>query len=199
MPDDIVRTAYAAIHQLYIDSFGSPTHLDPEDTAFVLRHLTPGPTLDLGCGPGHFTKTLVDAGIPTTGIDLVPEFIAHAQSAYPDIPFEVGSITSLPVPTGTITGILAWFSLIHFTPTELPAVLAELHRALTPGGRLIAGFFDTPDTVEPFPHKVTTAYRWPIDAFAETLATAGFTELSRLQRSAADPTRPYAALATIAH
>ncbi|WP_336085743.1 class I SAM-dependent methyltransferase [Nocardia sp. SSK8] len=195
---DIVRTAYSAVHRLYIDSFGSPSDLDPDDVTFVLNHFTPGPTLDLGCGPGHFTKTLTDAGYPTTGIDLVPEFITHARTTYPTLPFEQASFTTLPTPDHTITNILAWFSLIHFHPTELPPLLAEFHRALTPGGTLILGFFESPHTVEPFPHKVTTAYRYPTPTLAETLAAAGFTEKARRHHPASDTTRPYSALAATA-
>lgn len=195
VPDNTVQAAYTAIHNLYIESFGSPTDLDPEDTAFAVTHLSPGPVLDLGCGPGHFTKFLTDAGIPTTGVDLVPEFIAHARSAYPSIAFELGSLRELDAPTESVPGILAWFSLIHMDPTELPAVLAEFHRVLTPGGRLVVGFFESTDLVEPFPHKVTTAYRWPTDHLSATLRAAGFTELDRLHHPASGNVRPHAALA----
>ncbi|WP_410870533.1 class I SAM-dependent methyltransferase [Nocardia sp. A7] len=195
MSDNTVQAAYTAIHHVYIDLFGSPTDLAPDDTAFALTHLSPGPVLDLGCGPGHFTKFLTDAGIPTTGIDMVPEFIMHARTTYPDIPFELGSLRTLDAPTDSVPGLLAWFSLIHINPTELPTVLAEFHRVLTPGGCLVIGFFESTDTVEPFPHKVTTAYRWPVDHLAETLHRAGFTEIDRLHHPASGDVRPYAALA----
>ncbi|MFD4440874.1 class I SAM-dependent methyltransferase [Nocardia sp. NPDC058519] len=195
MPDNTVQAAYTAIHTLYIDLFGSPTDLAPEDTAFAQTHLAPGPVLDLGCGPGQFTKFLTDAGITTTGIDLVPEFIAHARSTYPAIPFELGSLRAIDAPTESIHGLLAWFSLIHLDPIELPTVLAEFHRVLTPGGRLVIGFFEATEAVETFPHKVTTAYRWPTDHLAETLHTAGFTELARLHHPASGDIRPHSALA----
>ncbi|MGY0501402.1 class I SAM-dependent methyltransferase [Nocardia sp. FBN12] len=195
MPDNTVQAAYTAIHDLYIDLFGSPTDLPPEDTAFARTHLAPGPVLDLGCGPGHFTKFLTDAGIPATGIDIVPEFITHARTTYPGIGFELGSLRTLDAPTASVPAILAWFSLIHLDPTELPSVLAEFHRVLTPGGRLVVGFFESADTVEPFPHKVTTAYRWPADHLAETLHKAGFIELARLHHPAAGEVRPHGALA----
>jgi ubiquinone/menaquinone biosynthesis C-methylase UbiE len=74
-------------------------------------------------------------------------------------------------------------------------VLAEFHRVLTPGGRLVVGFFESTDTIEPFPHKVTTAYRWPADQFSETLHKAGFTELARLHHPASGDVRPHGALA----
>ncbi|MFD3702787.1 class I SAM-dependent methyltransferase [Nocardia sp. NPDC058658] len=195
MPDDTVQAAYSAIHPLYIDLFGSPSDLAPEDTTFALTHLSPGPVLDLGCGPGHFTKFLTDAGIPATGMDMVPEFITHARTTYPDIPFELGSLRTLAAPDNSVPAILAWFSLIHLDPTELPTVLAEFHRALTPNGRLVIGYFESPETVEPFPHKVTTAYRYPTTTLTDLTTRAGFTELAHLHHPASGEVRPHAALA----
>ncbi|MFD3506167.1 class I SAM-dependent methyltransferase [Nocardia sp. NPDC058666] len=197
MPDHTVQAAYSAIHALYTDLFGSPDSLAPEDTTFAVTHLSPGPVLDLGCGPGHFTKFLTDAGIPTTGIDIVPEFIAHARTTYPDIPFELGSLRTLTAPTESIPAILAWFSLIHLTPTELSTVLTEFHRVLTPGGRLVIGYFESPDTIDPFPHKVTTAYRWPTDTLTEVVTEAGFTALAHLHHPASGNVRPNSALAVM--
>ncbi len=195
VPDNTVQAAYSAIHTRYIEVCGYLEFLDPEDTSFALTHLSPGPVLDLGCGPGHFTKFLTDAGIPATGIDMVPEFITHARTTYPGIPFELGSLRTLDAPTASVPAVLAWFSLIHLDPTELPTVLAEFHRVLTPGGRLVIGFFESIDTIEPFPHKVTTAYRWPADHLSETLHKAGFTEVDRLHHPAAGDVRPHGALA----
>ena len=56
-----------------------------DDLAFIGRHLSgqPGTVLDLGCGPGHITDYLRSLGVDATGIDMVPEFIAHAQAAHP--------------------------------------------------------------------------------------------------------------------
>ncbi|MFC6013994.1 class I SAM-dependent methyltransferase [Nocardia lasii] len=194
MSDPTVRAAYSTLHSLYIEVCGHLDVLAPADTTFARTHLSPGPVLDLGCGPGHFTKFLTDAGIPATGIDMVPEFIAHARSTYPGIPYEVGSLRSLSAPTASVPAILAWFSLIHLPPAELPEVLAEFHRVLTPDGRLVLGFFES-TTTEPFPHKVTTAYRWSPDDLVETLHNAGFTELARLHHPGAGDVRGYLALA----
>ncbi|MGW6422707.1 class I SAM-dependent methyltransferase [Nocardia sp. NPDC055053] len=197
MSDATVRTAYSAINELYIDLFSRPTDLDPDDTTFVLRHLADaeGPVLDLGCGPGHFTHVLHEAGLTATGIDLVPEFIAHARSHYPDVPFRVDSLRAVDAPAATIGGILAWYSLIHFAPAELPEILAEFSRILAPGARLVIGFFDSAEHVEMFPHKVTSAYRWPVDEMSELLRAAGFTELERQQRPRVGEVRPHAMLA----
>ncbi len=75
-------------------------------------------------------------------------------------------------------------------------MLAEVQRLLVPGGTLVVGFFDSDDGVGPFDHRVTTAFRWPAEVFAERLTAAGFHELERRQRTAPErPDRRYAAIA----
>ena len=92
-----VREAYAAVAGLYIELFGTSGQTHPDDLAFIGRHLSirPGTVLDLGCGPGHLTDYLRSLGVDATGIDLVPEFIAHAQATHPDGEYRLGSMTDL--------------------------------------------------------------------------------------------------------
>jgi hypothetical protein len=95
-----------------------------------------------------------------------------------------------------VAGILAWYSTIHVPPTELDGLLTGFRRILRSCGVLVIGFFDSDDGVEVFDHKVTAAYRWPVDVIAQHLARAGFTELQRLQHQLAErPDRKYAAIA----
>ena len=113
--------------------------------------------------------------------------------------YALGSIERLPVPDRSITGILAWYSLIHLPPDDLDRVLRELRRAMAPSGVLVVGFVDGA-AVEPFEHKVVTAYRWPVDEFSARLRRTGFTETERQQRPG-EPVpgpRPHAAIAAIA-
>jgi SAM-dependent methyltransferase len=193
-----VRDAYSSMSEQYIDLFDGEWQAHEDDTAFIRRHLTglPGPVLDLGCGPGYWTADLHSLGVDVTGIDMVPEFIAHARAAHPGPKFQIGSMTQLDAPEHSLAGILTWYSTIHLPPAELDRVLAEFRRLLTSSGILVAGFFDSDDTVARFDHKVIAAYRWPVDVFAEHLAKAGFTEVQRLQQQFPErPDRKYAAIA----
>jgi SAM-dependent methyltransferase len=186
-----VRAAYAASSALYIDLFGATSQVDAADLDLIGRHLT-GSVLDVGCGPGQITAYLRSLGVEATGIDLVPEFIAHARAAHPEAPFHIGSMDDLV--EQPVDGILSWYSLIHRPPEDLDGILARFHRALSPGGTLVVGFFDG-DAVAPFEHKVTTAYFWPIDEFAARLTKAGFIEVERQQRPLDRPDRAHAAIA----
>jgi SAM-dependent methyltransferase len=194
-----VRQAYASVAELYIGLFGTSQQAHADDLAFIGRHLAgrPGPVLDLGCGPGHLTAYLRSLGADATGIDLVPEFIAHAQAAHPGGSYHLGSFENLAATDHSVAGILAWGSLIHLPPQDLDGVLAEFRRVMAPGGTLVSAIF-AGDEVAAFDHKVVTAYRWPADAFSERLARAGFTEVERLQRPGEGDRRPHAAIAAVA-
>lgn len=193
-----VRDAYASVAGLYIELFGTTQQVAADDLAFIGRHLSirPGNVLDLGCGPGHITGYLRSLGVDAIGVDLVPEFIAHAKAAHPTGRYELGSMRSLDVDSGSVAGILAWFSLIHLPPQELDGVLADFRRMIAPGGTLVVGFFDG-DEVAAFDHKVVTAYRWPVDEFSERLTRAGLTEVERRHRPSDGTHRPYAAIAAV--
>jgi SAM-dependent methyltransferase len=194
-----VRQAYASVAELYIGLFGTSRQVHPDDLGFIGRHLAsrPGTVLDLGCGPGHLTDYLRGLGVDATGIDMVPEFIAHAQATHPSGTYQLGSFENLAAARHSVDGILAWGSLIHLRPQDLDAVLAEFRRVMVPGGVLVLSFF-VGDEVAVFDHKVVTAYRWPVDEFSERLARAGFTEVERLQRPSDGTHRPHAAIAAVA-
>jgi SAM-dependent methyltransferase len=195
-----VRQAYGALAERYVELIDR-TPVPADDLDLITRQLAirPGVVLDAGCGPGHLTAHLRSLGVDATGLDLVPEFIDHARTTYPDGRYALGSMGRLPVRDGALAGILAWFSLIHLPPEDVDGVLAELRRVAAPAGRIVVGFFDG-DDVGAFDHTVVTAYRWPVDAFAERLGRAGFTEVERCRRPGTDEPgrRPQAAIAAIA-
>jgi trans-aconitate methyltransferase len=193
-----VRTAYSAASEQYIALHEGGIQEPDDTTALVRRHLAglAGPVLDLGCGPGHWTAYLHALGADVTGVDMVPEFITHARTTYPGPRFQLGSMTELDAAEHSVAGILAWYSTIHLPPPQLKQALSLFRQLLTSSGRLVVGFFDSGTDVSEFDHKVITAYRWPVDTFAEQLTEAGFTEIERLQHQHAErPDRKYAAIA----
>ena len=191
-----VQQAYSELAGLYIDLLGSVDVVHPDDLRLIEENLgrLTGPVLDLGCGPGHLTGFLASRCPDVTGIDLVPEFVAHARRTSPAARFEVRSLTDLDRPDGSVAGTLAWYSLIHLDPGQVDGVLAEIRRITAPGGALVVGFFDGA-RCEPFEHRVITAHRWPADEVARRLARAGFAETGRLHRGQEGEHRPHAAIA----
>lgn len=193
-----MRDAYSSIYEDYIRFVDGDWASQDEDKALVRCHLAgrSGPVLDLGCGPGQWTAYLHSLGAHVTGVDIVPEFITHARATHPGPEFRLASMTELDVPKHSVAGILAWYSTIHMLQPELDRALAEFRRLLATDGMLVIGFFDSDDDWAGFDHKVITAYRWPVDVFAEHLAKAGLVEVQRLrQRFPERPDRKYAAIA----
>ncbi|MEV8371593.1 class I SAM-dependent methyltransferase [Kribbella sp. NPDC056861] len=101
--------------------------------------LVDGPVAEVGCGPGNVTSYLTSLGVQIRGIDLAPRMVEIARAAYPELVFEVGSMTSLALADASLAGVIAWYSIHHLPPAELPGVLAGFHRVLSPGGRLLIG------------------------------------------------------------
>ncbi|GAA3250171.1 class I SAM-dependent DNA methyltransferase [Nonomuraea helvata] len=151
--------------------------------AELVRAAGPRPVVEAGCGPGYMTAHLRGLGLDAFGVDLSAVMIDLAREAYPDLRFEVGSMDALDLADGELGGLVSWYSVIHIPPQELPPYFAEFHRVLAPGGYLLLGFFESEGgPVLEFDHKVTPAYRWPIDDLAELAGKAGFVEVGRMLR-----------------
>ncbi|MEE2060508.1 class I SAM-dependent methyltransferase [Rhodococcus artemisiae] len=189
-----VRESYSARSQEYVDLFGTMTSTHPSDRALVSGWATSlaDPVLDAGCGPGQWTEFLAQCGLAVSGIDLVPEFVDRARSRYPELSFDTGRFEELDVATGSLGGVLSWYTLIHHDPVHIGTPLAEFARVIRPGGGLLVGFFEGP-AVEPFDHAVTTAYRWPVDELGRELAAAGFEVIEAHTRTASGH-RPHGAI-----
>ena len=181
------RAAYDGVVELYASMFADGLRAYPFTRAMIggfaelVRETGNAKVADLGCGPGHVTALLHDLGLDSFGLDLSPGMVEHARRAHPALRFDEARMEALPVGDGTLGGVLSHYSLIHTPPAELPALLARLIRVLAPGGLLLVSFFATggPEPVR-FDHKVTPAYSWPVDRFAELLAGAGLVNLTRL-------------------
>lgn len=175
IPEDKVALAYGRRAAEYAQLFGSASHASPSDQEHIATwsRQVSGRILDAGCGPGHWTAHMTDNGADVIGIDLTPEFVDIARQAFPLSRFAVGDLRKLPFQRGELGGILAWYSLIHLDPSEVPRVLAEFVRCSRLGGEVLVGFFEGP-RLEPFEHKVFDAYYWPMDELVRLIEAAGF-------------------------
>jgi SAM-dependent methyltransferase len=99
-----------------------------------------GPVADIGCGPGRITAHLRELGVDAFGVDLSPGMIDVARRDYPDLRFEVGSMTDLDLADASMAGLVAWYSLIHVPDDEIDSVFQHFWRVLRPGAPLLLGF-----------------------------------------------------------
>lgn len=198
MTDSEVLSAYGARAAGYTSLLGSVEDMHELDRQRIAQWAAGihGPVLDAGCGPGHWADFLNKQGVDISGVDLVPEFINTARSRFPDVWFRVASLRALDVADGSLGGVLAWYSLIHLSPAELPQVLAELRRVLKQNGHLLIGFFNG-ESGKALDHAVTKAYYWSIDRMSRMLQDAGF-EVRDIEARHDRGSRPHAAIAAIA-
>jgi len=107
--------------------------------------------LDVGCGTGAVTlmaKTRAGKDGHVYGIDPAPEMIAVARSKAAhkglEIDYRLGVIEALPFPDASIEVVTSSL-MIHHLPDDLKMRgLAEIHRVLKPGGRLLVFDFMRP-------------------------------------------------------
>lgn len=157
------RTSWDTVAAAYAEHFRDDHLANPLDRALLdyfaalVTASGGGPVADVGCGPGRTTGYLRDHGLDIFGVDLAPGMIDVARRERPDLRFEVGSMLELDLPDGSLGGLLAWYSTIHFPLDQLPAVFAEFQRVLIPGAPALLAF-----QVRPEPTVYTEAFGHPV-------------------------------------
>jgi SAM-dependent methyltransferase len=199
-----IRRSYDTVADSYVERIPPPADMDPLGRAMlaafveIVQAADCGPVADLGCGPGRVTAHLNDLGVSAFGVDLSPTMIDIARRAYPELRFDVGSMTALDLHDDSLGGILALFSTFHTPPQHLPTVFAEFHRTLAPGGHLLLWTYVGDDEhLRPAQayggHSVSyEAYFLPADRIAELLDHAGLVTSARLTQEPGDGVRPHA-------
>ena len=141
--DQRVRSSYDAVASAYadhlVDELLGQQPFENWLLERVAAHADGGPVVEVGCGPGHVTAFLADAGADATGIDLSPGMVQEARRRFPDGDYQVGDLRQLmrPISAPGWSAVLAWYSMIHLAASELPGALASLIRPLVPGGWLV--------------------------------------------------------------
>lgn len=180
------RASYDTVADSYADyvrdSLGDEPYLRAALALFAeLVHVAGGgPVADVGCGPGQVTAHLHELGLDIFGVDLSPAMVDVARREYPELRFEIGSMTDLDLADASVAGLLAFWSLVHVPDHALPGVFGHFRRSLRPGGPLLLGFHvgDTSrlktEGYGGHPMKVHVYRRQPAQV-AALLREAGFT------------------------
>lgn len=196
------RASYDAVAENYTEFVSGLLEANPmmRATLGAFAELVDGPVVETGCGPGQITNYLASLGVRIHGIDLAPRMVEIARTAYPELRFEVGSMTDLDLPDGELGGLIAWYSIHHLPPAELPAVFAGFHRVLSEGSRLLIGTHaGDEDHYRPTAKYGDVAvthetYIQPVDRIADLASAAGFTITAQLVEPGIKPGRSYLSL-----
>jgi ubiquinone/menaquinone biosynthesis C-methylase UbiE len=132
--------------------------------------------VDIGCGPGVAVRAAARCGARATGIDPAPVMLRVARAVTrgrDGIVWAEGAAEGLPVPTGSATVVWSLATVHHWK--DVTKGLAEAHRVLAPGGRVLAIERQVaPDAIGIASHGWTEQQA---ESFAAQCRTAGFDDV----------------------
>jgi ubiquinone/menaquinone biosynthesis C-methylase UbiE len=151
--------------------------------------------LDVGCGTGALTQTILDRCRPAATISVDPSegFLGVARRAIDDprARFEIGEAASLPVGDGEVDAVVSGL-VLNFVPDK-PAALTDMARAAGPGGtvaayvwdyagrmELMRRFWDAAAALDPAAAELDEGVRFPetsAEGLLEMFENAGFEEV----------------------
>lgn len=104
------------------------------------------PVLELGCGRGEDTATLVDAGHPVIAIDISQHSIAEAKARVPAAEYHCQDVRcAFPSSANELGVVVASLSLHYFAWPETRAVVDRIRDTLRSGGVLLCRLNSTND------------------------------------------------------
>jgi SAM-dependent methyltransferase len=104
------------------------------------------PVLEIGCGSGEDTATLVRAGLKVIALDRSATAVAKARARVPEARIECQDVREL-FPSGAINlgAVVASLSLHYFAWLETLALVSRARDALHSGGLLLCRLNSTED------------------------------------------------------
>jgi ubiquinone/menaquinone biosynthesis C-methylase UbiE len=121
----------------------APAITDDDALRMIVEAARPGPAdrlLDVACGPGLVVCAFAPQVQAATGIDVTPAMLERARKLAADnglanVAWRQGDVYALPYEDASFTIVTTRFSCHHFL--DPAAVLREMVRVCTPGGRVI--------------------------------------------------------------
>ena len=149
---------YRALHARVLEALGRPR----------------GRVLDAGCGTGGFLARL-RATWPeaeATGLEYNPGAAARAR-AKSGVSVASGSVLTMPFSDASFEAVTSIDVLCH-AAVEPAAALAEMHRVLVPGGRLVLNLPAFQWLLSAHDHRVHNVRRFTASGTVRMLTNAGF-------------------------
>jgi ubiquinone/menaquinone biosynthesis C-methylase UbiE len=93
--------------------------------------------LDIGCGPGNYTKHMMERRFIAEGIDLSRGMIKIAKKLVPNGKFKIMDMRKLKYSEKSFDGLCVAYSLYHIASNQTFSTLKEFFRVLKPDGLII--------------------------------------------------------------
>jgi len=133
-----IENLYDTVAKEYAETFSGEHEKKPNDQEILYRFSQEigarGPVWDFGCGPGQTAKYLKKLGIEISGLDLSEKILEQARTIHPEIHFRKGNLLELDFENDSISGVVAFYAIVHFTEEQVEVVFREIFRVLRPGG-----------------------------------------------------------------
>jgi SAM-dependent methyltransferase len=136
------RRSYDSVARCYVDEIGDELGGKPLDRALLptMAELAgSGLVADIGSGPGHVAAFLGRRSVRTIGLDLSHSMCAIGRRGT-SLPFCAADMTKLPLASGSLTGIVCLYAVIHLEAVCRGRAYREFARTLSPNGYILISF-----------------------------------------------------------
>ncbi len=122
----------------YLTDFGKQVdHIEKEMISTLLKDISRGEMIDLGCGTGHWTEFFVDEGFKVKGVDTSEAMLNIARNKKINADFQQADSQDLPFEDES-QHFVASIAMLEFVENQQKAI-DEIYRILKKGGRFILG------------------------------------------------------------
>ncbi len=127
----------------YDKYYGTPKgitvdNIERQIISWLIKDISAGSLLELGCGTGHWTKFFSQRGFQITATDISREMLKIAlDKNIKNTTFQKADAAGLPFPDQSFS-LIASITMLEFVD-DTESVLKEVDRVLAPGGYLILG------------------------------------------------------------
>jgi ubiquinone/menaquinone biosynthesis C-methylase UbiE len=113
--------------------------------------------LDIASGEGYGSHILASRAKQVFGVDINPDLVEHAAEKYPreNIRFLQGSVTHIPLDTGSVDMIISFETLEHVSQDMQQQFLVEVKRILKPDGVFIVSTPNKKNYTDRYDHHNT--------------------------------------------
>lgn len=148
MTIDRAAAAYDTVSQTYEDRFVDELGGKPRDRELLDGFAAESHRLvvDLGCGPGHIGRYVQEHGPRVIGVDVSHRMAVRAAGRLTGA--VVADMRSLPFHDGAVSGVVAFYSVIHLPRGDISVAFDEFARVLERGGRILLSAHEGDGDVE---------------------------------------------------